>query len=354
MKRELISQALNMLDDRHIGDTASFDPGSIQAPPERIVQMNKKRMISLVLAAALILALGVAAYAAWSIHAARQQELKEDLLIVENEADSYVEYTLPDDGGNGLVLLSAVNDGQEQRLYLNISPVSEEEAASFPDQARFAWSVEGTEIGGTAAPQLPAALSVPGTEEIRTAVMEHAYDKETQTMTLQCLIDADRLREAMKALGTDAVPLCVHMIVGEEEPRDFGPVSFAPTAEQRRDFDFGRAVYHDEELNRDIEIVSLELTPFSAVWKVSYEGAESFHTPDADWDAYQPWSKLEDKVCIDTKLVFSDGSTFSTGGALTCPYENGTVNLFCSWGSAVNINDVQRIVLGDLVLWEVK
>ena len=66
MKRELISQALNMLDDRHISDTASFDPGVIQETPERIVHMKKKRIISLVLAAALILALGTAAYAIYN------------------------------------------------------------------------------------------------------------------------------------------------------------------------------------------------------------------------------------------------------------------------------------------------
>ena len=38
-----------------------------------------------------------------------------------------------------------------------------------------------------------------------------------------------------------------------------------------------------------------------------------------------------------------------TGNAMN---ENGTVNLFCGWGSAIDIGDVQRIVLGDLVLWE--
>ena len=66
MKRELISQALNMLDDRHISDTASFDPEVIQETPERIVHMKKKRIISLVLAAALMLALGTAAYAIYN------------------------------------------------------------------------------------------------------------------------------------------------------------------------------------------------------------------------------------------------------------------------------------------------
>ena len=98
--------------------------------------------------------------------------------------------------------------------------------------------------------------------------------------------------------------------------------------------------------------VGLELTPISAVWKVHYEGDAAFHTPGADWDAYAPWSTLEDKVCIEAQLIFSDGSRFSTGGALTCPYENGTVNQYCGWAKAIDVHDVQRIVLGDLTLWE--
>ena len=116
MKRELISQALNMLDDRHISGTASFDPGVIQESPERIAPMKKKRIISIALAAALILALGTAAYAAWSIHTARQQELKADLNIEESNVNSYVEYVIPDDQEGGLTLLSSVNDGEMQRV----------------------------------------------------------------------------------------------------------------------------------------------------------------------------------------------------------------------------------------------
>ena len=354
MKREQLSQALNMLEERHISETAAFDPGAIQGPPERIVPMKKKHFFSLALAAVLVLALGVAAYAAWSIHAARQQELKEDFRILENNADSYVEFAVPDDQEPGLVLLSAVNDGQVQRVYVNISPVSEEEAAAFPDKVRFTWNIEGTSVGGNAAPQLPVGQSLSGDDAIRAAVLAHAYDRETQTLTLQCFLDVDLIQTAMAELGTDAVPLSVRMIVGDEEPRTFGPVSFALTEEQSRYFDFGPIIYHDEELDRDMEIVGLELTPFSAVWKVHYEGDAAFHSPEADQAAYEPWSMLEDKICIEAKLVFSDGSTFSTGGALSCPYEGGAVKLCCAWGGAINIEDVQRIVLGDLVLWEAK
>ncbi len=283
----------------------------------------RRRALSLALAAALVLALSVTAYAAWNIHAARQQELKADLGIEGKHVDSYEEYELPPEGGSGLVLLSAVNDGQEQRVYVNISPVTEEEAAGFPKDTRFSWHLEGTELGGFAAPQLPPELSLSGEDEIREAVMTYAYDEDSQTLTLQCLMDDERLQEELKAMVSEVAKLAVQMSVREEETRSFGPVAFTPTQEQRRDFDFGHALYHDEELDRDIEIVGLELTPFSAVWKVRYEGDAAFHTPQADQEDYGPWSLLEDKVCIDARIVFSDGSEFSTGGALTCPYENG-------------------------------
>lgn len=350
MKRETISQALDLLEERHVSATASFDPGAIQEPPERITAMKKKRIISLALAAALILTLSVAAYAAWSVHAAKQQELKEDFRIAENNVESYVEYTVPDEG-EGLVLLSAVNDGQEQRVYVNISPVTEVEAAAFPENAGFGWRIEGTDCGGYAAPHLPVNQSVSGTERIRAAVLAHAYDRDTQTLTLQCFIDVQLFRKAAAELGTESVPLTVQMSV-DGDSRSFGPVSLSLTAEQRRYFDFGHALYHDEETDREIELVGLELTPFSAVWKMHYEGDEALHRPDADWETYGPWIQLEDKICIQARLIFSDGSEFSTGGALTCPYENGTVNPFCGWGGAIDIGDVQRIVLGDLVLWD--
>ena len=352
MKRELLSKAFSGIDERFIMEAYRPVPEDAAGSPERIVHMRKKRILTLALAAALLLALGITAYAVWNIHTARQQELKADMQIEESHVTSYTEYDIPDGSGSGLVLLSSVNDGTEQHVFVNISPVTAEEAAAFPDNVRFIWQLEGTEVGGFAGPHLPVDTSVSGTEAIRDAVLNGAYDRETQTMTLHCYADVKMLEKAMAELGTESVPFQVQMLVGDNEPRVFGPVPLSLTEEQLRYFDFGHALYYDAELDREIEIVGLELTPFSAVWKVSYAEAAAFHTPEADPDAYGPWSILEDRVCMDAKIILSDGSAFSTGGALTCPYENGTVNLWCSWGRAVSIDDVQRIVLGDLVLWE--
>ena len=65
MNRETVSLALNRLDERHISDTVAFSPGAMQDSPERIVFMKKKRIITFALAAVLMLALGISAYAIW-------------------------------------------------------------------------------------------------------------------------------------------------------------------------------------------------------------------------------------------------------------------------------------------------
>ena len=329
----------------------------------------KRRALTLALAAALVLALSVTAYAAWNVHAARQQALKEDLQIEEHHADSYVEYDTAD-AQEGLVLLSAVNDGESQRVYVNVSPVEKDVIKRFPEIA-FAWKLDGMTLNGedywmTAAPKLKAGRSVSGHDAIYEAVLEDAYDESTKTLTLECFISNNAIAQAQAYENGEYVHLTITLWdhqaqadaeVGRsaewlEKQKSFGSVWFAPTESEMRRFDFGNRLYHDTETDKTIEMVSLELTPFSAVWGVSYEVADIVHTPGGDTEDYRPWSLLEDKVCFDARIVFSDGSEFSTGGALTCPYENGVVNLHCGWGAAIDIDDVERIVLGDLVLWQ--
>ena len=103
MKRETITSMLNGLADNYISEAEIFCPDAIQEPPERIAHMKKKRFITFALAAALILALGITAFAVWNIHTVRQQELKADLKIEENSVSSYMEYDVPDEQASGLI-----------------------------------------------------------------------------------------------------------------------------------------------------------------------------------------------------------------------------------------------------------
>ena len=340
------------IDERTVTETRRAVPDDGRGVPERNAHMKKKRLITLALAAALTLALGIAACAAWSIHAARQSELRAELGVGENDASGYVEYDVSGEPDGGLVLLSAASDGSEQRIYVNISPISEAEAGAYMDTVWYGCRVDGTTIGGNAVPALPVGEAV-ASGEMSASVLRSAYDAETQTLTLQCFLDVNSVLQAMQSLGTETFPLSVQMYTDGLLTRSFGPVSFALTEEQLRVFDFGHALYHDEELNKDIELVGLDLTPFGAVWKVNYEGAAELQGGKyTDFEPYRPWCELEDRVMREAEIIFSDGTVFSTGASLSSCYENGTVNLWISWLKAIDISDVQRIVLGDLVLWE--
>ena len=90
MKRETITRMLNGLDDRYISEAEAFLPEAIQESPERIVHMKKKRIVTF----ALVLALGVAAYAAWSSFSARVPEPEETFRIHwEENAGGYIEWS---------------------------------------------------------------------------------------------------------------------------------------------------------------------------------------------------------------------------------------------------------------------
>lgn len=67
MNRDRLFQALSGLDDRYIAEAIRYAPEDASGASERIVHMKTKRIITIALAAALILALGVTA---WAVNAA--------------------------------------------------------------------------------------------------------------------------------------------------------------------------------------------------------------------------------------------------------------------------------------------
>lgn len=94
MNREKLFDALADVDEAYIAEALRYSPEASSGSSERIVHLNKKRMISFALAAALILALGVAAYAVFSTYSTRVPEPEETFRInwAEN-ASGYIEWT---------------------------------------------------------------------------------------------------------------------------------------------------------------------------------------------------------------------------------------------------------------------
>ena len=113
MNREKLFRALSDLDDRYITEAIRYAPEDASGASERIVHMKKKRIITFALVAALILALGVTAYAVNAAVAtpeaaervAREQlEVWKDMGLIsqdvcfEGPADAVVEIQEQDGG----------------------------------------------------------------------------------------------------------------------------------------------------------------------------------------------------------------------------------------------------------------
>ena len=94
MNREQLFDALADIDEQYIAEAMHCSPVAASGSPERIVRLKKKRIITFALAAALILALGVTAFAVFSTYSVRVPEPDEGFRINwEENASGYIEWT---------------------------------------------------------------------------------------------------------------------------------------------------------------------------------------------------------------------------------------------------------------------
>ena len=142
MNRYQLNRALTGIDDRYL---TMVDRKTEEAQTMRQKNIKSKKFFRTILIAAVITALmGITAYAVSSIHAARQQALRADLKIDENEVSGYTEYAESEaDTAEGsslaetvgaeprIQLISSLQQGDFQAVYFSVSPVPEETARSF-------------------------------------------------------------------------------------------------------------------------------------------------------------------------------------------------------------------------------
>lgn len=377
---------LNQIDDAYVLEAA--ETGERRASAKRKgIGRPTRRLAALAAVVALLLALGVTAYAISSIHQRRQAELKESLSIEENQVESYVEYdTGAEENTPGITLLSTMADGEFQRVYVNVSPVSREDVSACAGTAKFAFSVDGGNTFSYAAPYMPQEERLKLNEsdlvtaydpdtggEIRYVdpaavselMLEHAYDQETQTLTLQCNI----LRSEMDC--TKPVELEVWGITmrpgddGSVEvslDRNYGSVSFDPTVLEVRELMLDTpVVFENSETGQCGTIEGLIVYPTELTWLVTHPDAENVYR--GDWteeekEEYLPllrsWAGSLDQTLCGAKLNFTDGTSFDIPVIVRMPYEDGWAKGVTYWTAAININAIESVeIMGQTVgIWQ--
>ena len=382
---------LDQIDDEFIREAAENDGRRVSAHPDgkETLKMNtsrarrgSRRFVTLAAAVALLLALGVTAYAISSIHQRRQAELRDSLGIEENQVESYVEYdTGTGENTAGITLLSAVADGEIQQVYVNISPVSPEEVTACAVTEKFVWSIDGGNTFSFAEPYVPKEQFTISESDMTTfydpdtgvenwhvnpdvvaeRMLTYAYDEETQTLTLRCSI----LRSLMDVTKSAELRIWGITMRPKDEggtdvslDRDYGSVSFNPTGLEVRELMLDTpVVFENSETGECGTIEGLIVYPTGLTWLVAHPDAENVYR--SDWTEeeraeYRPlqvsWLNSIEEALSGAKLNFTDGTSFAIPASVRMPFEDGWAKGVTYWKKTININAIESVeIMGQTV-----
>lgn len=188
------------------GDDPVFWESCDEISPEEVKALTMRRIRTrrvghvsrtLLIAAIIVSLLTVSAIAVGlSIHARRQEQLRQEMKVAENHIDSYTEFPLPSETAagtesSGVVLLSAIKDSESETVYVSISPIEEEDLFI---EERFEWTLDGQNFGCVFPVYDVSDLDFtepvtdndgltfyqPDPEQLRQAILEN-YDPETKS-----------------------------------------------------------------------------------------------------------------------------------------------------------------------------
>ena len=366
MKRETITLMLNSVDDEYISESAVFRPASIQESPERIVHMKKKRIITFALAAALILALGTVAYAIGvSIHRQRQEELREQLQIDENQVTDYVEYPVAEEPEKapveGVTLLSAMNDGEFQRFWVVINGVTPEMIARLESSEQVDW--EGQPLPANGHRYCIIYATMDGESYFDSMSHFHVrdgYDPESQTLTTECAIPLHELEQGQKVTLRFVMADCIDYEMDHSEAElvcELGSVEVERTGQAIRTVWFPEPVSFENGTYGKGEFLGAEISASGVNWILRHDGVSQMYrshefADDAERLAYleleQSWLAAIEEVERTAAVNFSDGTSREVGLPLSSSKpEGGIVKDSCLFGSGtINLDQVVSITIG--------
>ena len=367
-----------------------------QENPRRHTAAFSRRAVTLVLAAALLLALGVTAYAVGlSIHAKRQEELREEYQVKENHVNAYREYETPEEAQPGVTLLAAYNGGRGVRVYVNISPVSPEEVRSPFYQTPagegqiyyLSYLAEVEEDPGNIQMALPRVGRdwdyLPEEQEVVTdessgnsytliteegnnrRYLAQAYDAETHTLTLQFNVCLDALPEGAESFTVHLRSYDNYASVDEESllarmdeetvHRDFGSVTVPIPEPDIVEFSIPEPIrFTNPYDNCEMQLLGGRFTAMGFGWILHFDEMQNVlgkldHSDEtafrAAFERQLSWLNFMDECTADACLVFSDGSTFPFAGSVSYEWLDDERILIHggSWGGTIDVHDVVAV-----------
>lgn len=359
-RSERLLTAIGNLDDE-IVETVGRRQGYLPAKTSRPARRKLWRTL---LAAAIIASLlGCTAYAVGvSIHAKRQEQLRQRYQVEENAVTSYAEYALPEAPGPSMTLLSSYNDGTVVHAYVDISPVPEDEvrdmfmfdteddglvhylaylstvgggealthAAFFTQDWEFAPDdyVTVTQADGTTRNYLKPEAKL-------ARYFAQSYDAETQTLTLDCRFWLKDLPQGAAQAGLHVFSQDVwarpdenNNLIDERSAihRDFGTIKVdIPEPDTRKVLFAEPLAFTNPADNCSARLIGVELSSGAITWLLTFDeevlpylgDLKSFdgEASAAAFERQRSWVRRLDALVADASVTLSDGRVIPVPGA---------------------------------------
>lgn len=362
MKALDLIEATGQIDDRIILEVTS----TMKKSGNHSSKTYKKRIISFALAAALILALGTAAYAIGvNIHRQRQEELRRKLEIDENNITDYVEYPIIDEPeeapAEGVTLLSTMNDGEFQRCWVVINGVTPEMIESLKASEQVDW--EGRALPANGHRYCTVSATIDGENFFDT--MPHlnvldGYDPVSRTLTTECDLPVRELAQGQKATLRFIIAEIIDYEMDHSEAEimcELGSVEVERTVQTVRTVWFTKPVTFENGAYGKGEILGAEISASGLNWILRHDGVSQMYRSHEFADeterlAYleleRSWLTAIEKVERGAVLTLSDGSSREVGLSLSSSQpEGGIVKDNCKFISGtINIDEVVSVTVG--------
>ena len=368
MNREKAFAALSGLDDRYIAEALRYTPGEAAGAPERSGKMKSKRLVTLALAAVLILALGATAWAiGMSIHRQRQEELRQELQVDENRVEDYVEYPVPEDPAEapetGVTLLSAMNDGEFQNYWVVLNGVTPEMVERMAAQIRE--DRDGSPLGENDHRYCWIYCGWDGESWYdvwpegghNAEGLWDAYDAESGTLTVRTAITIDRMpeRAELRFIIMDVIDYGDAHVSDGELAWDLGSVTVERTGQTLRTFWFPEPVPFTNGDRGSGEFLGMELSASGVNWILRHDGASEMYRPRdfaseeerlefLEWE--QSWLAAIEELERTAQLHFADGSSMAVNPPLSSELVGDMVKDKCLFGSTIDLSRVVAVSIG--------
>ncbi len=384
-------RAVGEADGKDIEDAAEFFGYTGKTKSRSIRKFSRTLLIAAIIVSLLAVtasAIGVSA------HIKKQQELREQFQIEENNVGSYKEYPADklETGEKTVTVLSCLNERDYMNVYLDLSPVEEDELKKFFFPVKKAGVKSIHSFGAEAVDENGEAVDLVSVDYLFTEdtvyshndyensedtidgkvykdrklkpeakmreAMRQAYDKESKTLSLTAMFfvgyTGEKLPEEIKFKLVDYTNFYngnTGAFLYGEKGAEMPEVIIEPAPYENMKLYFPEPiVIKDEESGIELQYIGMEISATRAIWLMRSNVSDRVYygvRDDEWWEIQENYQQLRLAAEDSTKVNFDDGTSVTPISEYG-DYIDGVLYSGGDFQKTVNIDNIVSITVNEV------